>query len=264
MRIKEETAINTPFGQFQFRVMGFGLTNAPATFMSSMNEVLRLFLRRCVIVFLDDILGFSKSWSKHLQHLHQVLQALEKERLFCNRKKCQFGLSQVKFLGGHVATGYSLSPDPEKLQAVANWPISKSVTDVRRFLGFTNFFRRFIQGYSSVSRPLEVLTGKKAVFSWNTEHQEAFEKLRNALLTAPVLQIADTSRPFRVVSDASDNAIAIGGVLLQQDDDSEWHPVPYSSRRLRPEESRYAIKERENTCCDSCTEIVEAVLVSPV
>ena len=141
-----------------------------------------------------------------------TLQALEKERLFCNRKKCQFGLSQVKFLG-HVATGYSLSPDPEKLQAAANWPIPKSVTDIRLFLGFTNFFRRFIQGYSSVSRPLEVLTGKNAVFSWNTEHQGAFEKLRKALLrTAPVLQIADTSRSFRVVSDAIDNAINIGGV----------------------------------------------------
>ena len=137
MRIKEEdvpkTAINTPFGQFQFRVMGFGLTNAPATFMSLMNEVLRPFLRQCVIVFLDDILVFSKSWSEHLHHLNQVLQALEKDRLFCNRKKCQFGLSQVRFLG-HFATGYSLSPDPEKLQAVANWPIPKSVTDVRRLL----------------------------------------------------------------------------------------------------------------------------------
>ena len=246
VRIKEEdvpkTAINTPFGQFQFRFMGFGLTNAPATFMSLMNEVLRPFLRRCVIVFLDDILVFSKSWSEHLHHLNQVLQALEKERFFCNRKKCQFGLSQVRFLR-HIATGYSLSPDPEKLEAVANWPIPKSVTDVRRFLGFTNFCRRFIQGYPSVSRPLEVLTGKNAVFSWNTEHQEAFEKLRNALLTAPVLQIADTSRPFRVVSAASDNAI--GGVLLQQDDDGEWHPVAYSSRRLRPEESRYTIMERE-------------------
>ena len=115
-----------------------------------------------------------KSWSEHPQHLNQVLQALDKERLFFNRKKCQFGLSQVKFLG-HIATGYTLSPHPEKLHAVANWLIPKSVTDVGRFLGFTNFFRRLIQGYSSVFRPLEILKGKNAVFSWNTEHQEAFE-----------------------------------------------------------------------------------------
>ena len=246
VRIKDEdvskTAINTPFGQFQFRVMGFGLTNAPATFMSVMNDVLRPFLRKSVIIFLDDILVFSRSWREHLHQLDAVLLSLEQESLFCNPVKCQFGLYEVKFLG-HVVSGSRLSPDPDKLEAVAKWPVPRTVTDVRRFLGFTNFFRRFIEDYSAMSRSLERLTGKQTKFTWSTEQQEGFNKLRQALLKAPVLMIADVHRPFRVVSDASDTAI--GAVLLQQDDAGEWHPVAYTSRRFRPEESNYTIMERE-------------------
>ena len=246
VRVQEEdvpkTAINTPFGQFQYRVMGFGLTNAPATFMSVMNDVLRPFLRKCVIVFLDDILVFSRSWREHLCHVDAVLRALKEDSLFCNPAKCQFGMLEVKFLG-HVVSGSSLSPDPEKLEAVEQWPFPKTITEVRRFLGFTNFFRRFIEDYSSISRPLERLTGKNARFVWNAEQQEGFDKLRMSLLQSPVLAIADVNRPFRVITDASDTAI--GGVLLQKDDAGEWHPVAYTSRRLRPEESNYTIMERE-------------------
>ena len=171
-----------------------------------------------------------------------VLHALKEDSLFCNPAKCQFGLLEVRFLG-HVVSGFSLSPDPEKLEAVEQWPVPKTATEVRRFLGFTNFFRRFIEDYSSISRPLERLTGKNAKFVWNDQQQRGFDKLRKALLQAPVLKIADVNRPFRVVSDASDTAI--GGVLLQQDDVGEWHPVAYTSRRLRPEESNYTIMERE-------------------
>lgn len=246
VRVREEdvpkTAINTPFGQYQFHVMGFGLTNAPATFMSLMHEVMRPFLRKCVIVFLDDILVFSSTWQEHLQHLDGILRALEEADLFCNASKCHFAVNQIKFLG-HIVTGETIAPDPDKLATVTKWPVPKSVKEVRQFLGFTNYFRRFIKDYSSMSRPLEKLTGKYAKFLWCGACQEAFERLRNAMLEAPVLELANLNKKFRVVSDASD--LAIGAVLLQADDKGEWHPVAYTSRRLRPEESNYHAMERE-------------------
>lgn len=246
VRVREsdapKTAINTPFGQYQWRVMGFGLTNAPATFMALMNDVMRPFLRKCVIIFLDDILVFSKSWSEHMSHLDQILHALEKEDLFCNLPKCQFAACSIRFLG-HIVTGETLAPDPAKLSAVSSWPTPRSVTEVRRFLGFANFFRRFISGFSATSRPLEELTGKYAKFTWEASHQLAFEKLKKALITAPVLRLANVKQPFRVMTDASDEAI--GGVLLQQDETAQWHPVAYTSRRLRDEESNYETMERE-------------------
>ena len=123
------------------------------------------------------------------------------------------------------------------------WQAPTSVTEVRRFLGFTNFFRRFIKDYSVITRPLEELTGKYARFTWETGQEKAFRELREALLTAPVLKLADVNKPFRVMSDASDSAI--GGVLLQQDEEGDWHPVAYTSRRLRPEERNYHAMERE-------------------
>ena len=237
-----KTAINTPFGHYQFTVMGFGLTNAPATFMALMNAVLRPFLRRCVVVFLDDILIYSKSWENHLQDIDDVLSALRKQSLFCKPTKCVFAASHVKFLG-HIITGKSLAPDPEKLAAVKNWSVPKSVKEVRQFLGFSNYFRRFIKDYSSISRPLESLTSKYARFSWSAECQQAFEKLKLALTSAPVLLLPDVSKPFRVITDASD--YAIGGVLLQTDCKGKWHPVAYTSRRFRPEELNYSAHERE-------------------
>ena len=130
-----KTAINTPFGQFQYRVMGFGLTNAPATFMALMNTIMRPFLRKSVVIFLDDILIYSKSWSDHLKHLDEILSVLSDAKLYCKPSKCTFGSRSVKFLG-HIITGSTLSPDPEKLSIIKSWPQPKTISEVRRFLGF--------------------------------------------------------------------------------------------------------------------------------
>ena len=237
-----KTAINTPFGHFEFTVMGFGLTNAPATFMALMNDVLRPFLRKFLVVFLDDILVFSRSWTEHLTYLDAVLAALKEQSLFCNFIKCEFALSSIKFLG-HIVSGTSLKPDPEKLTVVQNWKTPTSVTEVRQFLGFTIYFRRFIDHYSFIARPLEELTGKYARFSWSKQCHDAFAHLKESLISAPVLRLPDVERKFRLITDACDSAVA--GVLLQQDDDKEWHPVAYTSRRLRPEERNYHANERE-------------------
>ena len=219
-------AINTPFGQYQSRVMGFGLMNAPASFMAPMNDVLRLFLRKCVIVFLDNILVFSNSWQEHLKHRDDILTTSEGADLFC--KKCPFGVVEVKFLG-YIVNGANISPDPYKLSAVNEWQVPTSVNEVRQFLGFTSYFRRFIRDCSSMSRPSEELTGKYAWFRWDCSQQQAFCKLRNTLLNAPVLGLVDLSREFRVFSDASDQAN--GAVLLQPDDHGDWQPIAFTSRR---------------------------------
>ena len=246
IRIQEhdvpKTAINTPFGHFQYRVMGFGLTNAPATFQSLMNTILQPYLRQFVVVFLDDILIFSKSWQEHLEHVQRVLQTLRENQLFCNSTKCEFGLEDVLFLG-HRINGQSISPDPAKIEAVKSWPTLSSVTEVRQFLGFTNYFRRFISHYSSISAPLEEITGKHAKFEWTDARQKAFESLRSALINSPVLRLADVKRSFRVETDASDFAVA--GVLLQEADDQLWHPVAYTSRKLSAAERNYTAGERE-------------------
>ena len=192
--------------------MGFGLTNAPATFTMMMNEVLRPFLRRSVVVFLDDILIFSRSWEDHLKHLEEVFEALRKHQLFCKPSKCVLGATSVKFLG-HIISGTFLKPDDEKVKAVRDWPAPRSVSDIRRFLGLTNYFRRFIDHYSDIARPLEEATGRFTRFSWSTAQQKAFDRLKECLLTAPVLQLVDLTKKLCLVTDASDCAVA--GVLLK-------------------------------------------------
>lgn len=246
VRIREsdipKTAINTPFGHYEYRVMGFGLTNAPATFMSLMNQVLHPFLRKFVVVFLDDILIYSRSWKEHLQHIRSVLSCLRSNKLFCKPKKCVFGVRQITYLGHHI-TGTTLSVDPEKLKAVKEWPVPSSVSELRKFLGFANYFRRFIKEYSDISRPLEEMTGRYSTFEWKEHHQEAFVRLKACLAATPVLQLVSDKKPLRVVTDASDFALA--GVLLQEASPGNWHPVAYTSRRLTAAERNYTVMERE-------------------
>ena len=245
VRIREDdihkTAFSTPLGHFQFRVMGFGLCNAPATFQSLMTQILRPYLRKFVVVFLDDILIFSSNWQEHLKHVRLVLQALREHQLFCKLSKCLFGAVEILYLG-HVISGHTIAPDQEKLKSVREWPIPKSISEVRSFLGFANYFRRFILGYATIAKPLDEITGKNAHFQWSEDRQMAFDTLRAALLNAPVLQLANISKPFRVYTDASD--LALGAVLLQEVD-REWLPVAYASRKLTSAEKNYTIAERE-------------------
>ena len=247
VRIREEdipkTAINTvtPLGHFQFKVMGFGLCNAPATFQSLMNEVLRPYLRKVVVVFLDDILIFSRTWEEHLEHVRIVFYSTSSTAAFCKPSKSLFGAIETLYLG-NIITGLSIALDPKKLEAVRDWPVPNSVSEVRSFLGFVNYFRRFIPRYAELARHLDEITGKHARFSWNESRQKSLESLKSALLNPPVLQLADTSRPFILHTDASD--LAIGAVLLQADE-LEQHPVAYASRKLTFAKRNYTIAERE-------------------
>ncbi len=236
-----KTAIATPFGHFEWLVMGLGMTNAPATFQTMMTDIFRPFLFDFVVVFLDDILVFSNTLDEHLRHLESVFEVLRQHKLYAKPPKCTFGASEVKFLG-HIISGDTIRADPAKLECVAAWAQPTGVREVRTFLGFANYFRRFIADFASVAAPLESLLRQGVRFSWGDQHQAAFDGLRTRLLSAPVLRLPDGRRPYRVETDASDTRVA--AVLLQQHE-GQWHPVAFLSRRLTGAEQRYTTSERE-------------------
>ena len=241
IRITEEdvpkTAFRTPYGHYQWRVLSFGLTNAPATFQRLMNDVFRPYLDEFVLVYLDDILIFSKDKDQHSRHLHIVLDLLRRHQLYAQPSKCQFFRDEVTYLGHIVGKG-GLRVDPKKVAAVQDWTVPQDVGQLRSFLGLTNYFRKFLMNYSTIVAPLTKLTSKTSPWKWTKECQQAFIKVKHMLVNAPVLVLPDFEKPFTVVTDASDKGI--GAVLLQED-----HPVAFESRKLSSAENSYHTSEKE-------------------
>ena len=238
-----KTAFNTPSGHYEYQVMPFGLTNAPAVFQALINDVLRDMINHFVFVYLDDILIFSKSRHEHCQHVRQVLQRLLKNHLFVKPEKCEFHVTEVVFLGFIINQGQVLM-DSRKTQAVQNWPVPKTVKEVQQFLGFANFYRRFIRGFSSVAAPISALTKKEAApFEWTPDADQAFRRLKERFSSAPILTVPDPSLPFIVEVDAS--SVGIGAVLSQRSTDGKVHPCAFLSHRLSPTETRYDVGDRE-------------------
>lgn len=237
-----KTAFRTRYGHYEFLVLPFGLTNAPATFMRLMNDVFRPYLDESVIIYLDDILIYSKSLEEHKTHLHQVLDALRKNQLCAKASKCAFFQTKVDFLG-HVVSGNGIQPDPKKIEAVTSWPRPKTVTELRSFLGLANFYRRFVQGFSKITAPLNDLLKKDvSLDAWSQAHQDAFNRTKTALTSAPTLVMYDSKAPTEVLCDASGEAI---GSVLSQDHGSGYQPVAYESRKLTPAEKNYPVHEQE-------------------
>ena len=206
VRISEEdipkTAFRTPLGHFQYKVLNFGLTNAPATFQNAMNDMLQPYLRKSALVYLDDILVYSKTWTEHPTHLREVLQKLRESKYYCRVWKCHFGKKEIESLG-HIISDGKISVDKAKAIAIETWPIPANVSEVRSLLGFAQFFKKFIQGYSSLVKPLTDLTRKSISFEWTQECNEAFENLKWNLMNAPVLILPDPEKEYVVISDAS-------------------------------------------------------------
>ncbi|XP_070036669.1 uncharacterized protein [Nicotiana tomentosiformis] len=203
VRVREKdipkTAFRTRYGHFEFLVMSFGLTNAPAVFMDLMNSLFRPFLDLFVIVFIDDILVYSRSEDEHADHLRAVLQTLRDRKLYAKFSKCEFWLKSVAFLG-HIVSDEGIKVDTQKIEAVKSWPRPTTPTEVRSFLGLAGYYRRFVEGFSSLSAPLTKLTQKETKFQWTEACERSFQELKNRLTSAPVLTLPEGKA--NVVADA--------------------------------------------------------------
>nr|GEW57253.1 putative reverse transcriptase domain-containing protein [Tanacetum cinerariifolium] len=230
-------AFQTSYGHFEFTVMPFGLTNAPAVFMDLMNRVCKPYLDKFVIVFIDDILVYSKSKDEHEVHLRLVLKLLKKEELYAKFSKCEFWLQEVQFLG-HVVNQSGIHVDPSKIEAVKNWEAPTKPSEIRSFLGLVDYYRRFIANFSKIAKPLTSLTQKNKKYEWGIEPEEAFQTLKDNLCNAPILSLPDGVEDFIVYCDASNQGL--GCVLLQR-----GKIVAYASRQLKIHEKNYTTHDIE-------------------
>ena len=197
-----KTAFRTKYGLFEYLVMPFGLTNAPATFQRMINHVLREYVDIFVVVYLDDILIYSRTLEEHKEHVHKVLKTLQDAKLLVEPTKSKFHTQDVEFLGHRITPG-EIHMQPEKLAPVRDWPTPTSVKDVQSFLGFANFYRRFLKGFGGIAAPLTELTKKDTEFSWTQKAREAFEKIKDLILSELVLKIFDPDLPIVLETDVS-------------------------------------------------------------
>ena len=217
--------------------MAFGLTGAPATFLSAMNATLTEFLCKFVLVFVDDILIYSSSYEERLQHVELVLQRLKEHQWQVKLSKCDFAQNSIAYLGYVISTA-GVATDPAKIAAVKDWPVPSNVKELRSVLGATSYYRKFVENYGVIAKPLTNLLRKGALFVWTAVEEKAFHTLKNALITAPVLALPDFSKMFTVETDASDTGI---GAVLTQD----GHPLAYVSKALGPHTRGLSTYEKE-------------------
>lgn len=248
------TAFNTRYGQFEYLVMPFGLCNAPGTFQNYINEAVRDYLDHFCTAYLDDILVYSDTEEQHTEHVLKVLRRLRERNLQLDIDKCEFDVTRIKYLGLIISVN-GIEMDPEKVEVIQNWQTPASVKDVLQFTGFTGFYRRFIADYSRITRPLNELskgetflsrTGKRKKkyhpFVWTAECQKAFEDLKMAFKSAPILAHFDPDKETWVETDASDFVVA--GIISQMHD-GILRPVAFFSKKMNPAECNYMIYDKE-------------------
>ncbi|WVZ80184.1 LOW QUALITY PROTEIN: hypothetical protein U9M48_027681 [Paspalum notatum var. saurae] len=236
-RIYTQNSLLHQIWPIEYLVMSFGLTNALAFFMYMMNSVFMNELDKFVVVFIDDILVYSKSEEEHEEHLRTVLTRLREHQLYAKFSKCAFWLKEVSFLG-HILSKKGVAVDPSKVKDVLNWKQPETVTEIRSFLGLAGYYRRFIMDFSKTVKPMTSLTKKNAKYLWDPKCEEAFTSLKKSLTSAPVLAQPDITKPFEVYCDASGNGL--GCVLMQ-----EGRVIAYASRQLRKHEANYATHDLE-------------------
>lgn len=255
------TAFNTRYGLFESLVMPFGLCNAPATFQARINEILRPYLDIFCTAYIDDILIYSDSLEEHRKHVKQVFEALCGTGLQLDIKKCEFEVPEVKYLGMIISTS-GVKVDPQKIKCIIDWKPPQHVKDVQAFLGFSNFYRRFIDKFSLIVKPLVALTKKDAKFLWSDSCQKAFESLKSSFIKAPVLKHFDPDRKIYLETDASDFVTA--AVLSQEDGKGILHPVAFMSKKFDPAECNYEIYDKELLAIVRSFECWEAELKSSI
>jgi hypothetical protein len=232
-----KTAFTSQYSSYEFTVMSFGLPNSQAYLMYLMNKVFMEYLDKFVVVFIDDILVFSRNEEEHEEHLRLVLQKLQEHQLYAKFSKCDFWLREASFLG-HIITDGGIAMDLRKIQDVLNWNPPKNVLEIRSFLGLAGYYRRFIEGFSKIVKPLTSLLEKGKEFKWDDKCQACFKELEKKLTTAPVLIMPDIHKGFDVYYDVSQQGL--GCVLMQ-----EGKVVAYASRKLRKHEQNYPTHDLE-------------------
>ena len=237
-----KTAFRTRYGLYEYLVMPFGLANAPSSFQNFINDILHGMLDEFCTAYIDDILIYSNSKKEHQSHVRKVLAALQKAGLQADIDKCEFHVTKISYLGLIISTE-GIRMDPKKVEAVQNWETPTCVKDVQAFIGFANFYRRFIRAFSEVVRPMIATVKKNTTFHWTSECQKSFELLKERFTTAPVLAHFDFEKECILETDSSDNVSA--GVLSQYGDDGLLHPVAFFSRKHSPQEINYEIYDKE-------------------
>ncbi len=276
IRIKEgdewKTAFRTRYGLYEFLVMPFGLTNAPATCQRFVNDTLREFLDVFCVCYLDDILIYSENLEDHYRQVRKVLRKLHEAGLYVKPEKCEFSTTKTTFLG-FVISQNGIEMDPEKVSAIMEWEIPATIQDVQCFLGFANFYRRFIEGYSRLCTPLFNLLktanpdkpepekpkkeANKAPIEWTPTCQQVFEKLKSRFCSAPILRHFDSTLETILETDASDYVVS--GILSQRHPDpvtgnTTLHPVAFLSEKMSPAECNYGIGDKELLAIIACLE----------
>ncbi|GBN37554.1 Retrovirus-related Pol polyprotein from transposon 297 [Araneus ventricosus] len=238
---KEKTAFTTGQGLWQFKVMPFGLCNAPATFERLMETVLRGLTSEACLVYLDDIIIVGRTFQEHLNNIRKVFQRLQKANLKLSPKKCRFFRKEVSYLG-HIISADGVKTDPEKTKAVVDWPRPETVHDLRSFLGLCTYYRRFVRNFSAIARPLHKLTEARTNFNWTEECEKSFNSLKQALITSPVLTYPRTDKEFILDTDASNEGI---GAVLSQKIGNEECVIAYFSKSLGKPERNYCVTRKE-------------------
>lgn len=256
-----KTAFRTRYGLFEWLVTPFGLANAPSTFQKYINWSLREYLDEFCSAYIDDVLIYTNgSIQQHRTHVTKVLRRLQEAGLQLDIDKCEFETKSTKYLGFIIEAGRGVRTDPEKVQAIKEWEPPKTVKGVRGFLGFANFYRKFIPRFSDIVRPLTALTRKDHKYEWTPETERAFQELKELFITAPILAPFDSTRETIVETDSS--GWCVGGTLLQRGDDGFLHPCAYYSQKNSPAECNYEIYDKELLAVVRCLEEWDADLRS--
>ncbi|GAA5874668.1 hypothetical protein JCM1840_007442 [Sporobolomyces johnsonii] len=237
-----KTAFRTRYGHFEYQVMPFGLTNAPAAFQNLINDTFRPFLDSFVVVYLDDILVYSKTAAEHEQHVRQVLDTMRKAKLYAKAEKCTFDEQGTEYLG-FIVDRQGVRMDPKKIDSVHSWPLPSNLREVQSFLGFANFYRRFIKDYSKIAHPLTRLTKKDTAFDLDSAAVAAFNALKGMFNGEQILRHFRPGMPIELETDASD--FALGSVLSQRHEDGKLYPIAFRSRKFDHAEINYEVHDKE-------------------
>ena len=237
----EKTAFCTRQGNFEFRVMPMGLVNASFTFQKMMQLVLSGLQWQICMVYLDDVIVYSKSFETHLENLRLVFDRLKCEGLKLKARKCHFCRTEVLYLG-HIVGKDGIRPNPDKIAIIQNYPVPQDCSEVRSFVALVSYYRRFIKNFASIATPLNYLLKKGVKFIWTDDCQHAFECLRNALVEAPILSYPNFNERFLLYTDASNTGI---GAILAQNINGVEQTIAYASRSLKPYKKKYATIEKE-------------------